>query len=89
MAIDIFKHNNGIVHKNSHNQRKGKQGHEIQRKSEQIHPDKGGNKGGRDGNKHDQGVAQAVQEEHHDQSNKQHGKHQIMLYGSNSLNRKS
>ena len=29
-----------------------------------------------------------MQEEHHDQSNKQHGKHQVMLYSRNSLNRK-
>ena len=88
VSIDIFKHHNGVVNQDTHYQRHGQQSHQVEGKSKGIYQNHGRQQRCRNGQHHDDGIAEAVQEKKHNCGYQNNRYTQVMYHRIYRIQRK-
>ena len=81
VAVDVLENDDGVVHQDPDHQRHGQEGHQVQGEVEEVHGREGRDQGAGDGDHDDQGVADAVEEDQHDQGDQDDGEQEVFLDG--------
>ena len=73
IALDVFHHDDGVVHHDADGQHQAEQRQVVEREAEQLHHEEGADQRHRDRRERDDGGAPGLQEQHHHQHDQDDG----------------